>query len=131
LCGLASNRQFASCNGHSFSGIYFSKDSGANWDNLRQGIPGEPAASPAELEEVRSLCFGDEDSVLYGGLANGQGLIRVNTEKAMAERIMQKELVTYPNGDFYSIDQVHCYRGQLLAVTNRGKNFISAVHRQQ
>ncbi|RPJ05712.1 MAG: hypothetical protein EHM28_11505, partial [Spirochaetaceae bacterium] len=114
--------------GTSFSGIYLSKDTGKFWENLRQGIPGEPTASPAELEEVRSLCWSDQENVLYGGLANGQGLIRIGIEDARADRIMQKELVTYPDGDFYSIDQVYCYRGQLLALTDRGKNFVTAAY---
>jgi len=110
--------------GTSFSGIFISRDGGASWVNRREGIPGEPAASPAEIEEVRSLCWSDTEQAFFVGLGNGQGLIKMPLENGRAERLHVEDLVTYPDGDFYSIDSLHYYRGSLLAATDRGKRIV-------
>ncbi|MBN1524869.1 MAG: hypothetical protein JW904_10320 [Spirochaetales bacterium] len=113
--------------GTSFSGIYFSRDEGKTWDDIDNGIPGEPVYHPAELDEVRSLCFGGDTNTFYAGMGNGQGILEGNIRDKKTTRFKEKELVTYPDGDFYYIEYLHYYRGCLLAGTNRGTKKIFKI----
>ncbi len=113
--------------GTSSNGVYVSRDAGATAQRIRAGLPGEPIHSPNFLEEVRSLCFGDNTEVLYVGLGNGNGVYRGHLAGGRFEKIKEPSLFTYPDGDFYRVTSLNYLAGDLVVGTNRGWRKIISV----
>lgn len=104
--------------GTATSGIYYSDDYGKSVSPIRKGVPGEPLRSPNFLEEVRSLCFAENDT-FYAGFANGNGVYRGTISEKSLEKIDRPDLYAYPDGDFYTVNSLSYYRGILWIGTNR------------
>jgi hypothetical protein len=105
--------------GTSSNGIYYSRDGGITAQRIKAGMPGEPTHTPNFLEEIRSLCFGEDDDTFYAGLGNGGGVYRGSLSRGMLEAIGDPGLRTYPDGDFYRVTSVNRLKGSLLIGTNR------------
>lgn len=105
--------------GTSSNGIYFSRDGGITAQRIRSGMPGEPVRTPNFLEEIRSVCFGEDNDTFYAGLGNGGGVYRGSLSRGLVEAIGDPGLCTYPDGDFYRVTSLNCIRGSLFIGTNR------------
>ena len=110
--------------GTSSNGVYVSRDGGTTARKIKAGVPGEPVRTPNFLEEIRSLCFGDDGDSFYAGLGNGGGVYRGSISRAVLERFGPAGPVTYPDGDFYRVTNVNCARGSLLVGTNRDRRLV-------
>jgi hypothetical protein len=104
--------------GASGNGIFYSKDGGATISRIRTGLPGEPVKSPNFLEEVRSLCFGEE-GYFYAGMGCGNGVYQGNLSRGVLEKAGTDEMRTYPLGDCYRVEGLGYYGGSLFVSTNR------------
>jgi hypothetical protein len=101
------------------NGVYVSRNGGASVSGIYEGLPGEPTAHPNYFEIVTAVCFGEEEDVIYAGMGNGGGVYRGSLTDRRFERIADKELYTYPNGDFYSVENLFYRNGALFIATNR------------
>ena len=113
--------------GTSSNGIYYSLDAGKTAQRIKAGLPGEPAHSPNFLEEVRSICFGDDADVIYAGLGNGNGVYRGSLAGRVFVKINEPALFTYPDGDFYRVTSVNYLKGSLFIGTNRNWRTIISI----
>jgi hypothetical protein len=105
--------------GTASNGIYYSRDGGITARRIKAGMPGEPSRTPNFLEEIRSVCFGDDDDTFYAGLGNGGGVYRGSLSRGVVEAIGDSGLRTYPGGDFYRVTSVNHLNGNLFIGTNR------------
>jgi hypothetical protein len=113
--------------GTASNGIYYSRDGGITARRIKAGMPGEPTRTPNFLEEIRSLCFGEDGDTFYAGLGNGGGAYRGSLSRGMVEAVTDQGLRTYPDGDFYRVTSVNCLRGSLFVGTNRNWRKILAT----
>jgi hypothetical protein len=116
--------------GTSSNGVYVSRDGGNTARKIRAGVPGEPVRTPNFLEEVRSLCFGDDGDAFYAGLGNGNGVYRGSLARGVLEKIGPAGLVTYPDGDLYRVTNLNFVRGSLLVGTNRGRRMVLDIDKR-
>jgi hypothetical protein len=105
--------------GTSFNGIYYSINGGQTVNKIEHGIPGEPIRNPFLLEEVRSLCFGSSENTFFAGFGNGGGVWQGNIEQERLVKLSDSSLYTYPNGDFYMVENLNYLAGNLILTTNR------------
>jgi len=105
--------------GTASNGIYYSRDGGITARRIKAGMPGEPSRTPNFLEEIRSVCFGEDDDTFYAGLGNGGGVYRGSLSRGVVEAIGDRGLRTYPDGDFYRVTSVNYMKGNLFIGTNR------------
>lgn len=105
--------------GTSFSGIYYSTDGGRTVQKIENGIPGEPIHSPFLLEEVRSLCFGSTEDTFFAGFANGGGVWQGSISQKRIQKLADSSLYTYPDGDFYMVENLSYLAGNLILASNR------------
>ncbi|HOD14600.1 MAG TPA: putative glycoside hydrolase [Spirochaetota bacterium] len=110
--------------GTSSNGVYVSRDGGITARKIKAGVPGEPVRTPNFLEEIRSLCFGEDGDTFYAGLGNGGGVYRGSISRSSLEKTGPADLVTYPDGDFYRVTSVNYAAGVLFVGTNRGRHRI-------
>jgi len=112
--------------GTAAGGIYVSRDGGETAERIRAGMPGEPVTRPNFLEEVRALCFADEDA-FYAGMGFGNGVYRGSIAKRVIEPIREPDLFTYPDGDLYRVTSLDYVAGRLFIGTNRSQRKIIPI----
>ncbi len=110
--------------GTSFNGIYYSIDGGKTVNKIEKGIPGEPRMAPFLLEEVRSICFGSSEDTFFAGFGNGGGVWQGSISQESVQKLADSSLYTYPDGDFYMIENLNYLAGNLILSTDRQRRKI-------
>ncbi|MEJ2664928.1 MAG: putative glycoside hydrolase, partial [Spirochaetia bacterium] len=87
--------------------------------HITRGLPGEPQHRPFLLEEVRSLCFGRDQDTFFAGLGNGGGIWRGSISGQQVRKLDDPALYTYPDGDFYMVENLNYLSGDLFFGTDR------------
>jgi hypothetical protein len=101
------------------NGVYVSRDGGKSIVGIYNGLPGEPTARPNYFEIVTALCFGPDDDTFYAGLGNGGGVYKGSFADRNFVKLDRPELYTYPDGDFYFVENLFYRNGALFLTTNR------------
>jgi hypothetical protein len=105
--------------GTSVHGLFYSTDGGDTVQRISKGLPGEPMYTADYPEEIRSICFGDDEDSFFLGFNNGCGVWQGSISRKEFHKIKDSTLYTYPDGDFYMVENLAFFKGKLILTSNR------------